>query len=320
MAGANGLPKFELVDREGEVRNPKTQGTPFRNRQVFQVAALGATIFTGAQFVLNDITFLAAAPAGPYTGPTLADALNSVGQVFLNQPFVNWTTQIENQTALAIVINMTGAGWNPASLTIPANSIARFTFEIATVGLVPTSRLTSSSFSTPGVAPIPVSPPGTISFSRYRMAAQTVLPQSGAAGQVALIYVPGFFATNDPVSFPGITVGANGDLINIGVTGTYLFQVTLSQPLGQQSTWMFNGGSPIVINQFFNENFGNADTVATAPIGVQDISFGTCALVNAPNTLAIVNSSNPGANQTLVAKVASFAGAHSGNLYILRLA
>lgn len=233
MSGANQIPKFARVNREGQLAPLSAIGTEFEQRVVTTVAA---SALTAAQFA-SDLLFNNAALT-PYTGPTAVQMCQyfdtgttnrGINPTAINSRF---TMIWENSTATPMVVNL-GAGFTPASITIPANTIQTVSFELSSVS-PQTYRLFSQSTTFPAsgsTLPVPPAasdddvlvfdaasgmwvasitgahPRGALDFIRTSAVAvplsieaftilnPNVIPFAGA-GNVELVIVPDFTFTN----------------------------------------------------------------------------------------------------------------------------
>lgn len=155
MAGASqdGLPKFARTNRDDYVVNLASEGTLLHKRVVDATITGATTAITAFKFVNGDLLFTALTN-NALTGPLSIDVIRQMqsidGQV---APLSTFTTSIENtDPANAKVITM-GAGFTPASLTVPANSFNTYTWEIVDPAVnPPTIRLINTQSNVPAGA------------------------------------------------------------------------------------------------------------------------------------------------------------------------
>lgn len=193
MAGANGVAKFAVWDRENHLNTLMYNGPIFHARDIYAPVGMGI-VLTGTQ-MLQDLLFTAAT-VSPITGPTIADLFNAIrnanGQTIDGYQFsiiIQNTDPVNDKT-----INFP-AGWSPASLTIPANSYGTYTWQLDNIGTSPTVTLVSTVLG---------SPPGSSGVTSF----------NGRTG--AVVSVAGDYDTDlvDNVStVPGVTTSDALDLL-----------------------------------------------------------------------------------------------------------
>lgn len=157
MSGANQLPKFARVNREGQLAPLTAIGTEFEQRVVTTVAA---SALTAAQFA-SDLLFNNAALT-PYTGPSAVQMCQyfdtgttnrGINPTAINSRF---TMTWENTTGVNAVVTL-GAGFTPGSVTIPPNTVQFVSFELTSVS-PQTYRLFSQSTTSGAGSTLPVPP------------------------------------------------------------------------------------------------------------------------------------------------------------------
>lgn len=124
MSGGNQIRKYLRVDREDHANPLKYNTTSFQN---IQLNAITANPITGTQF-LSGMLFNGLSP-NPITGPSaglLFDAFAQQTSPVIGEAFY---TLVQNTTGVPMVINF-GAGYTPATITIPANSTYRMGWEL----------------------------------------------------------------------------------------------------------------------------------------------------------------------------------------------
>lgn len=183
MAGTNGKPKFLRCNREDEVEDLKIRGTLF---EYIPSQVVATNVVTAAQWMQPLLTLT---NPGPITGPSALALFTEFAQQA--PPVVGETGNmvLSNPTAAPIVVNL-GAGWTPASITIPPNSqyeiayrltstnpIAWEIFSIVAAGAVPPSGTLPSGTFGSDFALVPSQPYDVI----VRNAANTMWVPSNTA-------------------------------------------------------------------------------------------------------------------------------------------
>lgn len=158
-------------------------------------------------------------------------------------------------------------------------------------------------------------------YCKARFTAQ-VVKSSGAipqVGQLAVLVDIASFDTNMEKVFPGLNQTPQGTQIKLAQSGTYQLEVSFTQQGGEASTWKWIVG-PIGNGTVIDHSaFGNSDTNALAPQGVQQISYSTSAFFNSDALISLVNSSLPAVDAHLVTKVSSLNTECVGNVVITYL-
>jgi len=153
MAGTGGLPKYLRENREDQFVE-KVYGVEFEERIPVTFATNPLTL-TGTQY-MNDLLFTALT-GNAITGPTAADlyqVLAKISKVTVGNPGLNRFTQIiQNTDPVNAKVITFGAGFNPASITIPPSTISSVSWEIQTVN-PPTFMLFAQSASVPAGGPV----------------------------------------------------------------------------------------------------------------------------------------------------------------------
>lgn len=131
MAGANGIFKFAHVNREDQL-NLHTIGTEFEQRTPVTITAAA---ITAAQFPQDWL--LTGATPNALTGPTavqLCQYFQTQGQL-LNTTQINsrFTFTVQNTDAVNPKVVTLGAGFTPATITIPVSSVNFVSFELTSV-------------------------------------------------------------------------------------------------------------------------------------------------------------------------------------------
>lgn len=156
MAGANGILKLAVTNREGQFQDFQARGISFSQRTPVTVVA---SPMIGSVF-LNDLLFPLGGIASPVTGPTAQDVYTQLSLRSVPTLLNRFEHVLENATAADMVVNM-GAGFTPASFTIPANSTAEAEWELYQLS-PPLYRLYRFNITnTTGAGPLTL-PPGIL--------------------------------------------------------------------------------------------------------------------------------------------------------------
>lgn len=195
MAGANGINKYALVNREGQFQSLQSYGTIFHEenlnldpitgfpRPTFTVAAMGAQQF------IQDWVITAATPIA-LTAP-VNTALNALfDQSTKPESGNSFTVQITNSDSVDHTVTF-GAGYqvNPSTLTIPALSQGYITIQVTNAALCQFKvidfqfGLNNNTIITPGLGNL--IPPGVVNGDLLEWSGLSWLPSS------SLTAVPG---------------------------------------------------------------------------------------------------------------------------------
>lgn len=128
MAGANGILKFARTDREGYLDPLLYRGTPFQMVDPLPVGVLASPIPNAS--ILSDILLLPATPSPLVISGTAADVGGLLATMSLNQVGSKWEIIIQNSDPVNPKVITLPAGFNPASITVPANGYYLYTWEV----------------------------------------------------------------------------------------------------------------------------------------------------------------------------------------------
>jgi len=249
MSGANGVEKFQRVDREERI-HPKTLSPRFYSRFPNPGAApanefinpitqapdptrlryplLTQTVPVGtidAQQALNDI-LLTTASSAAITGPSAAQIAPLLGQLFLtslgngllganpNNEIDGYNITIENNDPTVTKVITFGAGVTPATISVPPLTILSVNVEVTANNppLVRTYVVSSASSTIP--------PTNQMFSAHYTGGVQTVAPTVIVNMFAWTEPTPNFFNTE------GILVNATG-VATPTVTGVYSVQASV---------------------------------------------------------------------------------------------
>lgn len=239
MAGANGVPKYPLVDREGSLTPLRHVGEPLNTRVIALINAASPSFNTisGLQ-MLNDILF-DGTTAAFVTGPSAQQVFDEMGQVYLNMTPTTWHQLYENPTGAPITVNL-GAGFSPAFIVIPANTVSEVTWEISSVnpagirqlnvqnsGAGTGSGTVTSITAGAGITltPNPITTTGTVSITNSVVPAShtwanityNAQGEITAASDGTLVPQYGLFTTPSPATGPGATIRTQLSFLSMNI-------------------------------------------------------------------------------------------------------
>lgn len=328
MAGANGVPKFEQVDRENEILQLKYVGPSSQTLNQYTIPSLG--LFTGlnptnpngyptswAAGILTQNWLITGSTPNPLTGPTGAQAYTQFGASLGNANPVGQTyiQSVQNSTGAPVVINF-ASGFTPSTLTIPANTTEYLQWECTapdtfvlfyesafppTAGGGTVTSITAGTGIT--LTPNPITTTGTVAITNtavtpgtYTFMDATVNAQGQitAAGSGQLLGTAGEITVTPSGAFP--TNGYTLSLPASGATaGTYPFADVTVNASGV-ITAISAGTSPygLIFNPPFNTAAVQLSWLSLSIVG--SASPGTSVAAGQPVTLAAVGG--PGTNDS----------------------
>lgn len=161
MAGANGLRKYQLVDRDDYIVNLKTRDVPAHLSTV-DATITGAVVALTPSQLVSDLLFtpatnnalgFGAATAADIIAALPADLLASIGQPGATPSVrAQWTIAIENTDPLFAKTLNFPAGFTPATLAVPVSSYNEYTFEITSTSPAAIRLLQTVSSAPPGAS------------------------------------------------------------------------------------------------------------------------------------------------------------------------
>lgn len=302
MAGANGVKKFLPCDREEAISPLKTVGTEFKTRVITTVAS---STISAVDFVLSDL-LLNNALLSPYTGPSAAQILTEMGLDYLNAVGTTFKTTIENSTGVDQVINF-GAGFTPASITIPANSVQTLTWEVTSVNPAAIRLLNSSSNLSPPAA-------GVTSFEGRVGPVVSAIGDYNSDEITNLSLVPGADVTDalnalqaqsGVVSFEGrqgVVTSANGDYtaseitnVPMGSIAALTVQAAIDElALEKVSLGNATAAQDILVATAAGDNYAPSGTVLPGRIGALTAGQSTGGVTQTTNG-AVLEAQGSGA-------------------------